>query len=148
LIPKVAVPESVNDFRPITLLNCCLKIITKILANGLRKVVLKIVHKNQYGFLKGRTIQDCLTWAFEYIYQCQTSNKEILILKLDFAKAFDTIDHGAMIKIMRQMGFDTKWLDWISNILASGKSSVLLNGVLGRHFIANGVLDKEILCPL
>jgi hypothetical protein len=53
-----------------------------------------------------------------------------------------------MIKIMRQMGFDTKWLDWISNILASGKSSVLLNGVLSRHFIANGVLDKEILSPL
>jgi retron-type reverse transcriptase len=111
LIPKVAVPELVNDFRPITLLNCCLKIITKILDNGHQKVVLKIVHKNQYGFLKGRTIQDCLTWAFQYIYQCQTSNKEILILKLDFAKAFDTIDHSAIIKIMRQMGFDTKWLD-------------------------------------
>ena len=60
LIPKVGSPETVNDFRPITLLNCCLKLITKLLANRLQKVVLRIVHKNQYGFLKGRTIQDCL----------------------------------------------------------------------------------------
>ena len=47
----------------ITLLNCCLKIITKILANRLQKVILKIIHRNQYGFLKGRTIQDCLAWS-------------------------------------------------------------------------------------
>jgi hypothetical protein len=90
------------------------------------------VHKNQYGFFKGRTIKYCFAWAFEYIYQCQASNRETLLLKLHFAKAFDTIDHSAMIKIMRQMSFDTKWLQWISVIFASGKSCVILNGVPGR----------------
>jgi retron-type reverse transcriptase len=80
------------------------------LANRLQKIVLRIIHKNQYGFLKGRTIQDCLAWAFEYLYQCEKSNQEILLLKLDFAKAFDTIDHSAMLKIMQQMGFDEKWI--------------------------------------
>ena len=75
LIPKSRAPESVNDFRPITLLNCCLKLITKILANRLQRVILRIVHKNQYGFLKGRSIHDCLAWAFEYIHQCQASKR-------------------------------------------------------------------------
>jgi hypothetical protein len=56
LIPKVATPAGVNDYRPITLLNCVLKILTKLLANRLQKIVLKIIHKNQYGFLRGRTI--------------------------------------------------------------------------------------------
>ena len=130
----MATPERVNDFRPITIVNCCLKIITKLLANGLQRVVLKIVHKNRYGFLKGRTIQDCLAWAFEFLHPCETSKREIILLKLDFAKAFDTIDHEAMIKIMRQMGFDEKWIKWISIIFGSGKSSVLLNGVPVNNF--------------
>ena len=70
LIPKTRAPKIGNDFRPITLLNCCLKLITKILANQLKKVILNILHKNQYDFLKGRSIHDCLAWAFEYIHQC------------------------------------------------------------------------------
>jgi retron-type reverse transcriptase len=77
------------------------------------------VHKNQYGFLRGRSIQDCLAWAFEFLYQCEASRKEIILLKLDFAKAFDTIDHSAMIQIMRQMGFDDRWLNWIKVIFSS-----------------------------
>jgi retron-type reverse transcriptase len=132
LIPKVPSPKGMGDYRPINLLNCVLKLITKLLADRLQKVVLKIVHKNQYGFLKGRNIQDCLAWAFEFLYQCEKSKEHIVLLKLDFAKAFDTIDHDAMLKIMEQMGFDNKWLGWIKNIFSSGKSAVLLNGVPGR----------------
>ena len=113
LIPKNNAPSSVNDYRPITLLNCCLKVITKLLANRLQRVILRIIHRNQYGFLKGRTIQDCLAWAFEYIYQCQASKKDIVLLKLDFSKAFDTIDHTAMLTIMKNMGFNDKWLGWV-----------------------------------
>jgi hypothetical protein len=52
LIPKTESPSSANDFRPISLLNSVLKIVTKLLANRLQNVILKLVHKNQYGFLK------------------------------------------------------------------------------------------------
>jgi hypothetical protein len=60
LIAKTESPLNAGDFKPISLLNSELKIITKILANRLQKVILKIVHKNQYGFLKKRSIQDCV----------------------------------------------------------------------------------------
>jgi retron-type reverse transcriptase len=81
-----------------------LKIITKLLANRLQKVILKLVHSNQYGFLKKRSIQDCLGWAYEYLFQCHKSKEEILILKLDFEKAFDKIDILQLLRFSKQEG--------------------------------------------
>jgi hypothetical protein len=69
LIPKVNSPTSINDFWPISLLNCVVKIITKLMRDRLQSVIIPLVHQNQYEFIKTRTIQDCLAWSFEYIHQ-------------------------------------------------------------------------------
>ena len=68
LIPKVGVAEGVNDYRPISLTNVCLKFLTKLVANRLQDHILRCVHRNQYGFLRTRTIQDCLAWSFEFLF--------------------------------------------------------------------------------
>jgi hypothetical protein len=73
LIPKVNSSMGVNDFRPISLLNCIDKIITKLMGERLQSIIIPLIHQNQYGFIKSRTIKDCLAWAFEYIHQCQQS---------------------------------------------------------------------------
>jgi hypothetical protein len=73
-------------------------------------VILKVVHANQYGFIKGRTIQDSLAWAFQFLHLYHKSKREIVLLKLDFEKAFYKIEHEVILEVMRHKGFSDKWI--------------------------------------
>jgi hypothetical protein len=110
LIPKKDCPVNIGDFRPISLLNSSIKLLTKLLAERLQQFIIPLVHANQYGFIKPRTIHDCLAWAFEYIHLCKSTRREVVIIKLDFEKAFDKVERQAIIEIMQRKGFGPRWV--------------------------------------
>lgn len=124
LIPNSSNPTTPNDYRPISLLNSVLKLPTKLMADRLQAIIIPLIHKNQYGFIKTRTIQDCLAWTFEFIHQCQQSKKESVILKLDFEKPFDTIEHATILKMMEAIGFNMTCIGWVQKILDSGSTKI------------------------
>ena len=81
-----------------------IKLITKLLSQRLQEVIIHLIHENRYGFIKSRTIHDCLAWVLESISICKKTKKEMVIIKLDFGKAFDRVEHEAILKILQTKG--------------------------------------------
>ena len=89
LIPKKGGAEGLGDFRPISLLGGLYKLLAKVLANRLKKVIGKVVSSNQNAFVMGRQILDASLIANEVIDSWRKRKEKGLICKLD---SYDNIN--------------------------------------------------------
>nr|GEV05064.1 hypothetical protein [Tanacetum cinerariifolium] len=134
IIPKVADPIGLWDFRPISLIGCYYKIIAKLMAERVKKVVGQVVGDVQNAFIKGRYILDGLLIANETVDYLKKSNEKGIIFKVDFDKAYDSINWRFLVDIMKKMRFGQKWCNWVERCCRSASMSILVNGFLTEEF--------------
>lgn len=149
LILKKLNPDDPSHYRLISLINSSLKIISKLLANRLSLVIKDLIDSSQSAFIKGRCIVDNIATANKLIFFIQKHRLAGLIFKVDFAKAFDTVDWDFLFELLEARGFGERWVGWIKSILVSSKAKFLINGKeCGYVRYHRGLRQGDLLSPL
>ncbi|KAL3629987.1 hypothetical protein CASFOL_026299 [Castilleja foliolosa] len=148
LIPKVKNPISIREFRPISLIGGLYKIIAKLLASRMAKVVESIISPCQFAFVNRRNILESNIIVNEVVDEAQKRKNSIFLIKIDFEKAYDSIDHAFLFEILIAFGFDKKWCSWMKCFLLSASTSILINGSPTAEFLMEkGLRQGDPMSP-
>jgi hypothetical protein len=104
------------------------------LARRLQDLLPNVIRPSQTGFVEGRSILDNTFLAQEAQEWAEESNQDLVLLLLDFEKAFDRIEWRFLFEALARLGFCPEWIQWVSSLYASASSSIKLNGVDGSGF--------------
>ena len=146
LLFKKGIREDIRNWRPISLLNTDVKILSKLLANRLKKVLPEIIHTDQTGCIEGRFIGQNIRLMQDII---DKSESDETILLLDQEKAFDRVDHGWLFQVLEQFGLPSKYISWFKILYKEMKSCILTNGYVSEHFcLSRGIRQGDSLSAL
>lgn len=134
LIPKKTNPSKISDYQPISLVGCIYKVLSKVLANRMKKVIDSLISETQSALIVGRKILDRVLVANEIIDKARKNKKEVILFKMDFEKVYHFVDWNFLTFVMEKMGFHEKWCKLIQECLRSASISVLVNGSPTKEF--------------
>ncbi|GKV48357.1 hypothetical protein SLEP1_g55180 [Rubroshorea leprosula] len=148
LIPKTENPQAIEEFRPISLIGVTYKIMAKLLANRLRKVLPKVIGEQHMAFIEGRQLVEGAVIANEILDEVRRKKKKGFLFKVDFEKAYDKVNWEFIDYMMMRMGFCATWRKWIQECLNSSSVSILINGSPTNQFPVNkGIRQGDPLSP-
>ena len=140
-----------GNYCPISLTSHLIKIFERVIRNKLvcHLESNSILSNKQHGFRKGRS---CLTHPLKHIddiIQSLLNGNDHDVIYLDFAKAFDKVDHEILIHKLRQCGVQGKLLKWIEQFLTNRKQFVTINGFHSMlALVLSGVPQGSVLGPI
>lgn len=124
MIPKKEVACVVQDFRPISVINVIPKLLSKLLASRLSLRLKALVYIHQTTFIRGRYITEKIITTREILSHIKSTKNPTIFVKIDFLKAFDSVNWIFLEDIMIQMGFPIRWVKWVKDLLHSGTHPV------------------------
>ena len=133
------------NYRPISLINVDIKILTKVLANRLKYVLPTIIHESQTA-VYGRKIDQTIHTIRDLIDIANKEDEQAAFIFLDQEKAFDRVNHNFLYKTMGAFGIGEEFIHWVSKVYSNASAVVNINGFLSKQIsLKRGVRQG---CPL
>ena len=143
--------QLVSNYRPISLLPICSKILEKIIFNNMYRylVVNDLISKHQSGFRPGDSTTNQLLFLVHAIHLALDEQKEVRSLFLDMSKAFDKVWHDGLLFKLQRNGIEGQLLQLFKSYLSNRKQHVVINGFESEWgLIEAGVPQGSVLGPL
>jgi len=149
LIPKKGDCTKIKNWRPISLLNCFYKIISRALAERLKQVMDKITQVGQKGYSSSKQCQEVLINIIDSIHTCKSNGKTGALISLDIRKAFDTISHDFLLKAYKFFNFGDYIIRWLQVIGTNRRACIILeNGMYTKFFdLERGTAQGDTISP-
>lgn len=109
LIPKKDHPRSPFEYRPISFIGSVDKIISKLLALRLKKVLGSVISSCQYAFLLYRQIKHGVLVVNKVVALAKRRKDSCFLLKIDFEKAYNSVSWKFLDYVLGKLSFDGKW---------------------------------------
>jgi hypothetical protein len=136
----------VKNWRPITLSNCDLKIVTKALSSKMANVLDQIIVNSQTAYVPGRSVSDNLRSNFFLKQHCKSNKQNAVLISLDAKKAFDSVDHQYIEETLRAYGFGPNLINTFRVLYNNITARILVNGFQSEAIkIERGVKQGDAL---
>ena len=148
LIPKKGNPKECSNYHTIALISHISNVTLKILQARLQQYVNRELPDVQAGFRKGRGTRDQITNIYWIVKKAREFQKNIYFCFIDYAKAFDCVDHDKLWKILKEMGIPDHLTCPLRNLYAGQGVTVRIgHGPTDWFQIEKGVCQGCILSP-
>ena len=150
-IPKNGRSKNLSNLRPISILPCFSKIIERVVANQLQDYLYdcNLLCPNQSGFRNRHSTTSALIKISNDILKAMDDSKFTSLVLLDFAKAFDTVNHSLLLAKLHAIGVDELSVNWFRCYLTGRKQCVrVANNTSSYLDVISGVPQGSILGPI
>ena len=140
-----------ENYRPVSLTSHLTKVFERILRKKIMKHIEdnELLSDNQHAFRCGRSCLSQLLEHMDYVLKALENKFNIDVIYLDFAKAFDKVDHSILSKKLKSFGITGKLHKWLSSFLENRYQQVIVNEKLSRkEKVISGVPQGTVLGPL
>ncbi|CAN7118348.1 unnamed protein product [Brassica rapa subsp. narinosa] len=135
LIPKKNDAIYMRDFRPISCCNVIYKVISKILANRLKRLLPPFISLNQSAFVEDRLLMENVLLASELVKNYHKDSVSArCAVKIDISKAFDSVQWSFIVSVLEAMNLPAKFILWIRKCIELASFSIQINGELAGYF--------------
>ena len=147
-IPKKSNAKECSNYCTIALISHASKVMLKILQARLQQYVSYELPDVQAGFRKGRGTRDQIANIHWIMEKAREFQKNIYFSFIDYAKAFDCVDHNKLWKILKEMGIPDHLTCLLRNLYAGQEATVRTgHGTTDWFQIGKGVRQDCILSP-